>query len=158
MATETNQPSHLRPVPATGEAQSPGQGSPLEPWNGVTRPSRRGGSGRFLTDVIEELGFLDRERIEEAIASARTAGVPPERILLESGAITDDQMSLAVAERYGLDHLSLAEFKLDMAAANAISSAAARRYEAVPVAHIDERTLLVAMVDPPTSWPSTTSR
>ncbi len=148
MATETNQLTHLRPVAVTGEAAAPAQEPTFEPWNGVTLPSRRGGSGRFLTDVIEQLGFLDRERIDAAVAQARTTGVPPERILLDSGAITDDQMSLAVAERYGLDHLSLAEFKIDMAAANAISSSSARRYEAVPVAHVDERTLLVAMVDP----------
>ncbi|MGI8595632.1 MAG: GspE/PulE family protein, partial [Solirubrobacteraceae bacterium] len=146
MATGTNQPSHLRPVPVTGGAPAPAEKPPIEPWNGITGPTRRGGSGRFLTDVIEQLGFLDRERIEEAVAGARTAGVPPERILLDSGAITDDQLALAVAERCGLDHLSLTEFKIDMAAANAISSAAARRYEAVPVAHVDERTL--AMVDP----------
>ena len=35
-----------------------------------------------------------------------------------------------------------------MAAANLLSSAAAKRYEAVPVAFADERTLLVAMADP----------
>ncbi len=35
-----------------------------------------------------------------------------------------------------------------MAAANLISSAAAKRYEAVPVAFIGDRTLLVAMADP----------
>ena len=27
-------------------------------WNGVTPPSRRGGSGRFLTDVLGDLGFV----------------------------------------------------------------------------------------------------
>ena len=39
-------------------------------------------------------------------------------------------------------------FQPDMAAANLISIAAAKRYEAVPVAFIDDRTLLVAMADP----------
>jgi type IV pilus assembly protein PilB len=28
--------------------------------NGITTPSRRGGSGRVLTDVIVDLGFVDR--------------------------------------------------------------------------------------------------
>ena len=35
-----------------------------------------------------------------------------------------------------------------MAAANLLGTAAAKRYEAVPVAYVDERTLLVAMADP----------
>ena len=39
-------------------------------------------------------------------------------------------------------------FQPDMQAANLISIAAAKRYEAVPVAFIDDRTLLVAMADP----------
>jgi len=39
-------------------------------------------------------------------------------------------------------------FGVDMGAANLISSSAARRYDAVPVSFVDERTLLVAMADP----------
>ena len=35
-----------------------------------------------------------------------------------------------------------------MAAANLVSTGSARRYEALPVAFVDERTLLVAMADP----------
>ena len=50
-------------------------------------------------------------------------------------------LARAVAERAGLDHIDLAVFKVDMAAANVISSAKAKRYEAVPVAFDDETTL-----------------
>ena len=39
-------------------------------------------------------------------------------------------------------------FKPDMSAANLISIPAAKRYEAVPVDYLDDRTLLVAMADP----------
>jgi type IV pilus assembly protein PilB len=115
---------------------------------GVTPPARRGGSGRFLTDVLVERGFMDIERVARAIEEARRVGVPPERVLLDQRAITAEQLSLAIAERYGLDHLDLATFKVDMGAANLISAAAARRYGAVPVAFLDERTLLLAMADP----------
>jgi type IV pilus assembly protein PilB len=115
---------------------------------GVTAPSRRGSSGRFLTDVIVDLGFSPRQIVDAAVESARTAGKPPERLLLEQGAISDDQLALAIAERYGLDHIALGEFKVDMSAANLISPAAARRYDAVPVSRLDDRTLLVAMADP----------
>jgi type IV pilus assembly protein PilB len=69
-------------------------------------------------------------------------------VLLEQGAIDEDQLARAIAERYGLDHLDLTVFQVDMAAANLIDSAAAKRYSAVPVAFVDERTLLVAMADP----------
>jgi type IV pilus assembly protein PilB len=115
---------------------------------GITSPSRRGGSSRFLTDVLVELGYCDQERAQRAIEESRTAGVPPERVLLEEKAITADQLSRAIAERFGLDHLDLSVFKVDMAAVNLLTASAAKRYGAVPVSYIDEQTVLVAMADP----------
>jgi type IV pilus assembly protein PilB len=97
---------------------------------------------------LADLGFVDADRVQKAIEEARGAGRPPERVLLDSYAITGEQLSRAIAERYGLDHLDLAKFDVDMSAANVLSSAAARRYNAIPVAHLDDKTLLLAMADP----------
>ena len=116
--------------------------------NGITKPRRAGGTARFLTDVIVDLGLADRERVQRAIEDARRTGKTPEDVLIESGNLTSDGLARAVAERHGLEHLDLSLFQPDMAAANLISIPAAKRYEAVPVAFIDERTLLVAMADP----------
>ena len=138
-------PAPLEASEADGEgaaAASEGQ------WRGITRASRRGSSARFLTDVIIDLGFVSAQQVKEAVDASRNAGTTPERILLESGALTADQLARALAERYGLDHLDLSVFSVDMGAANLISSAAAKRYQAVPVAFVDKRTLLVAMADP----------
>src|SRR5262249_32016029 len=52
------------------------------------------------------------------------------------------------AERFGADHVDLNASRVDMPAANLLPSSAAKRYSAVPVGFLDERTLLVAMVDP----------
>ena len=130
---------------ATATAADPG---PPRAAHGVTPPSRRGGSGRFLTDVLVDLGFVARERAEGAVEAARAGGRAPERVLLETGAVSHDQLARATAERYGLDHLDLNAFSIDMAAANLVSSSAAKRYDAVPVAFVNEHTLLVAMADP----------
>jgi type IV pilus assembly protein PilB len=124
------------------EAQQP------ETFTGITPPTRRGGSSRQLTDVVVELGFAEQETVTRAIEAARAAGVPAERMLLDQQAITAEQLSRAIAERYGLDHLDLGIFKVDMAAANLLSAAAAKRYGAVPVSYLDEHTLLLAMSDP----------
>jgi type IV pilus assembly protein PilB len=125
-----------------------GADAPGAPFDGITRPGQRHGGPRFLTDVIVSLGFTDRERADAAVAAARDAGAAAEDLLVEWGAITSDQLARAVAERNGLDHLDLTAFHVDMAAANLLSSAAAKRYEAVPVAFAGERGLLVAMADP----------
>jgi type IV pilus assembly protein PilB len=146
---DRNDPPHLQSVPGP-EVEDGVLARQPEPERstGITPPTRRGGSGRFLTDVIVELGFADAARVEAAVESARTAGQTPEMVLLTSGDITQDQLARAVAERYGLDHLDLNSFQVDMGAANLISSSAARRYDAVPVSFVDERTLLVVMADP----------
>ena len=117
-------------------------------WTGITRPSRRGSSSRFLTDVIVDMGLTSRGQVEEAIESSRGLGTTPERVLLDAGALTPDGLSRALAERYGLDHLDLSAFPVDMSAANLVTTSAAKRYQAVPVTFADKRTLLVAMADP----------
>jgi type IV pilus assembly protein PilB len=140
-------PSHLRPVPTSGDSTAPSldhhSGIP-----GLTPPLARGRSSGFVTDVLVDLGFVDEGRAREAIEQARTADRSPERLLLEQGAITGDQLSRAVAERYGLDHIDLSAYQVDMAAANLISVGTTRRYRAVPVGFADRETLLVAMADP----------
>ncbi len=117
-------------------------------WAGITRPSRRGSSQRFLTDVIVDMSLSSRGQVEEALETARTSGTTPERVLLDNGALTQDGLARALAERYGLDHLDLGVFSVDMSAANLVTTAIAKRYHAVPVAFSDKRTLLVAMADP----------
>ena len=136
---------HLRAIEDDDESQVEARPDPLR---GVTPPKRRVGSGKFLTDVLVELGYIAPDRVQRAIEESRGAGIPPERLLLENRAITSEQLSRAIAERYGLDHLDLSVFKVDMAAANLLSASAAKRYGAVPVSYIDENTLLLAMSDP----------
>ena len=116
--------------------------------NGVTSPSRRGGSGRVLTDVIVDLGFVDQGVMDGAIERANESGGRPERLLVGDAALTEDQLARAVAERFGLDHIDLAVYRVDPDAAKLVTPAAVRRYRAVPVAFPGERTLLVAMSDP----------
>src|SRR4051794_21076858 len=116
--------------------------------NGVTTPSRRGGSGRVLADVIVDLEFVDRERMDAANATATKAGAAPERVLLADGHLTEDQLARAVAERFGLDHLDLGIYRVDPDAAKLVTPAAVKRYKAVPVSFSGDRTLLVAMADP----------
>ena len=116
--------------------------------NGVTSPSRRGGSGRVLTDVLVEMDFVSRGEMDEAIERANGNGAAPERLLLGDAIITDHQLSRAVAERFGLDHIDLSVYRVDPDAAKLVTPAAVKRYQSVPVSFAGERILLVAMVDP----------
>ena len=148
MATD-QRPGYLRPVPAPGEATARELDETAEAAaNGITAPMRRGHSGTFITDVIIELGYLTRERVDEVINEARVAGRSPEALLLERKLIDGDQLSRAIAERYGLDHVDLNAYKVDMGAANLLSINSARRYRAIPIDYVNQTTLLLAMADP----------
>ena len=69
-------------------------------------------------------------------------------MLTGDGNLTDDQLSRAMAERFGLDHVDLKLYRVDPDAAKLVAPNAVRRYQAVPVSFVGDRTLLVAMVDP----------
>jgi type IV pilus assembly protein PilB len=116
--------------------------------NGVTSPSRRGGSGRVITDVLVEMDFVSRGEVDEAVERANGNGSAPERLLLGDGIITDDQLARAVAERFGLDHIDISIYRVDPDAAKLVTPSAVKRYQSVPVSFAGDRTLLVAMVDP----------
>ncbi len=135
-------------APTDRADRMPAPPGPGEGRVGITSPTRRGSSSRFLTDVIVDMGLVARERVDEAIATSRSSGTTPERVLVDDGALSNDGLARALAERYGLDHLDLGVFQVEMGAANLVTTAAAKRYQAVPVAFVDKRTLLVAMTDP----------
>ncbi len=116
--------------------------------NGITTPSRRGGSGRMLADVVVDLGFMSRESMDAAIDAAQAAGTAVERVLISEQRIDADQLARAVAERFGLDHLDLESYRVDPDAAKLVTPAAVKRYQAIPVSFSGDRTLLVAMADP----------
>jgi type IV pilus assembly protein PilB len=147
--------SHLHSVPALPDAAAPAAAAaaapaadPGERWDGVTSPGARHLGARFITDVLVELGLVSRERVEEAVEQARELGKAPEQLLVEQGQLSHDALARATAERHGLDHLDLGAFPVDMGAVNLLSSAAAKRYEAVPVAFTADGALRVAMADP----------
>ena len=148
MATEYNA-SHLRPVPDLGASPAASLSDvPETGILGLTPPLHRGHSRGFITDVLVELGYATQETVQAAIEEARSIGRSPESLLLEHGTISSDQLSRATAERYGLDHVDLTVYQVDMAAAALFPISMARRYKAVPVGFVDQQTLLVAAVDP----------
>jgi type IV pilus assembly protein PilB len=129
---------------APGSGAAPVAPSPI----GINPPSRRGRSTRLIGDIIVDFGYASRERVDQAVEAGRNQGKPTGRVLLDMGALTPDQLARVVAERFGLDHVDLTQFKVDMEAANLIEPAAARRLGAVPIGRPDPGTIYLAMSDP----------
>jgi type IV pilus assembly protein PilB len=107
-----------------------------------------GRPGRLIGDVVVDLGFATREKVEEAVEIARAQGKPTGQILVEQGILRHDQLARVVAERFGLEYIDLSVYELDMGAVNLIDMEAIRRYQAVPVGFLEDGTLMLAMADP----------
>jgi type IV pilus assembly protein PilB len=134
--------SFLRPAEGVPEPAHSGQSGTLTQRIGDGRPVR------LFGDVVVDLGFASREKVEEAVELARAQGKPTGQVLVEQGVLRHDQLARVVAERYGLDYIDLSVYELDMGAVNLIDMEAIRRYQAVPVGFLEDGTLLLAMADP----------
>jgi type IV pilus assembly protein PilB len=118
------------------------------PVSGLTPPTKRNGVKRRIGDVIVQLGFAERELVEQVVENGRREGVPLGQALIEEGIVNSGQLAQALAERNGLDYVDLNVFDVDKGAAAMIDVAKARRYQTIPIAFLAERTLLVATADP----------
>src|SRR5918997_4423675 len=118
------------------------------PVPGLVPPTKRTGVKRRIGDVIVQLGFAEREVVEQVVERGRGAGIPLGQALLEAGVVNSKQLAQALAERNALEYVNLNVFDVDKGAASLLEGEKARRYRTVPIAFMAERTLLVATADP----------
>ena len=105
--------------------------------------------GGRIGDIVVDLGFCAREVVEECVEHAITSGVQLGRVMVARRAITPDQLAVAIAKRFGVEHRNLAEIQVDFAAAGLLPIADARRLGVVPIAFLDEGDgLLLAVANP----------
>ncbi len=118
------------------------------PVPGLIPPTKRTGVKRRIGDVIVQLGFAERELVEQVVEDGRRNGLPLGQALIEAGIVNSGQLAQALAERNGLDYVDLNVFDVDKGAASMIDGGKARRYRSVPIAFLADRELLVATADP----------
>jgi type IV pilus assembly protein PilB len=117
---------------------------------GLVPPSGMGDPSRRVGEVAIDLGFTDRESVEEVMAKDKEEGSrkPVGELLVEHGVIDSSQLARILAERNSLPYVDLNTFEVDQGAANLVDSTEARRYQAIPIAFLDGGGLLVATSDP----------
>jgi type IV pilus assembly protein PilB len=104
--------------------------------------------GRPTGEVLVDMGLLTQEQVEEAAAEQKTSHQRIGEIVLSKGWVTKSDLMQALARRLGVKYLDLGATRIESIAADLISQKDARHYAAVPVAFVDEHTILVAMADP----------
>jgi hypothetical protein len=129
-----------------GTATAPRPGFDSAP--GVEQPSQPGGLGGFLSDVIVELGFVDRDLVEDTVNEGRQVGKAAVALLLDRGDLTTEQHARAIAERNGLPFVDLRRFEVDETARQLVDRGAALRYRAIPIAFAADGSLVTALADP----------
>ena len=97
-----NRPPGLKFWRADADVRRRCSGAPPRSTPGRPRPAgqstppatRHAGHGRrFLTDILVGMGCVSRARIEEAVREAQMLGTSPERLLVEQGTISSNQMA-----------------------------------------------------------------
>ena len=122
--------------------------TPFESSPGVSMPSTPDGRSSFLSDVLVELGYADQTAVNSAVEQSRLVGRVPESILVDTGAITEEQLARAIAERNGLPFVDVSNFPIDHGAQGLLGSDTAQRYRAAPIAFDQDGSLIVALADP----------
>ncbi|HET6507705.1 MAG TPA: ATPase, T2SS/T4P/T4SS family [Baekduia sp.] len=140
-------PPASRPASTTSPA-IPDHHPPVSDVPGLIAPLSRGRSTRLIGQVVVELGFAKEADVERAVMHARESGRLTGRVLIEDGVLTPQQLARVLAERFGIERVDLAIFKIDTDLARLVDPSFVRRYDAIPVGQDGDGQLLLAMADP----------
>lgn len=98
----------------------------------------------LLRDGLVTEEVLDAALAQQRLSSTRRLG----EILVARGALSEAEVSRALAEQHELPFVELHEHELDVAAASRLPLDLARAYLALPIASLPDGALLVAVADP----------
>ncbi len=106
---------------------------------------------RTIKDILDELlvksGFLDKNKIEKALAIQKVKGGSLTRILVEQNMISQKDLMSVLSEGLNIPPIDLYKYKINPNVVRIIPEKIARHYCIVPISRI-EQSLTVAMSDP----------
>jgi type IV pilus assembly protein PilB len=143
-----------------GQPAKPGQAAAARPATPGARPAAKPAAKppekkkaapmdgtRKLAQTFVDLGFIDDAQMEQLLEDVRTKDQTIERVAIDSGLVSEDQLLQAVAEQHGLKVIDLDSIKPDPAAIKLVQKNMAELYKMVPLS-MDHDTLTVAFSSP----------
>ena len=100
-----------------------------------------------LVNVLLDRKLATPEQLDELLAIQRSHGGSLQKLLIQRGILTEEELLVAVSQGLGIPPISLTRMKLDPNLKGLITRELALHYEVLPVACIGQ-TLTVAMADP----------
>jgi|SRR5581483_1861947 len=93
-------------------------------------------------------GLIDAEQLELALLDQERHHRRLGEILVDFGWVSSAAIAHALAEQYGIGFVDLSSLEIDPQAAALLDPALAYRYQALPVAFVEDDVVLVAIGDP----------
>ena len=119
----------------------------MRPLNGTDVVPLSGRRRRPLGELLLEEGLINAEQLEQALETQRSTGKRIGRVLLDMGAVAQEQLGTMLSQQMGLEFVRLTGMTVRDDLARLLPAAVARRLQVIPIAD-DDGTLTVAMVDP----------
>ncbi len=102
--------------------------------------------GRRLGRILNKMGRVTRDQVNEALALQEQKRAPIGQLLVELGYATHDDVNLALAAQAGMETVDLQDFDLTEEVIREIPSEMAMAYQILPLSHDKQsNTLTVAM-------------
>ncbi|MGA0332929.1 MAG: type II secretion system ATPase GspE [Kiritimatiellia bacterium] len=101
----------------------------------------------YTLETLRAAGLIDNAIAEKAAFLADEKGMDVTEVLEESGMITGEEITRAIAEHYGMEMVSLREMDIDQDVIDSMPADIVRRYGVMPV-HKRGNELTVAIADP----------
>jgi len=103
--------------------------------------------GFQLREILLDRGLITEAQWQEALRRQEGTERRPGEILIEMGALTQDQLNWALGEQLGIPYVELSEEMVDLEAARALPEELLRRCQALPILRVGDE-LTVALADP----------
>src|SRR5437899_11644575 len=114
----------------------------MEPMSGVVTGVRE-----KLGEILLRKGRVDRIALDRALVDAGMSGERLGSHLVKSKLLYEEDVSVALAEQFGLRYVVIDPREIDPALASLLPEATARKLNALPLSHRADR-IRVAIADP----------
>ena len=101
----------------------------------------------YVLQLLQEQGYVSSEQIETVMNSIKQEGETTLDILIQTGAVTEDDVLAMIAAQFGMEYVHVNADLIDPAVKDVIPRDVARKYGVVPVFATDG-TVTVALSDP----------
>jgi type IV pilus assembly protein PilB len=102
---------------------------------------------KHIGQLLKEMEVLSEFDVQQALKTQKDTGGALGQILVDSGTITDDDLSQALAAQMGMQYVDLNKIEIPGEAVEQVDAATAENLEIMPLA-FDGSTLTVAIADP----------